>query len=95
MNKAMVKTREGYHGGLRLPYLINLLEITSKSKSFLQLFDEALMSYKAGHLKYMRWLVKKKYIKKTKFRHKGLTPDTPFTEYKITKKGRLFLRMIK
>jgi len=91
----MAKTRQGYHGGLRLPTLVNLLQLTRKPKSFLQLFDEALMSYKAGHLKYVRWLLEKKYIKKTKFTQMGIPHNAPFTEYKITKKGRLFLRMIK
>jgi len=91
----VAKTREGYHGGLRLPYLVNLLQLTKKPISFIDLLDEAMMDYKAGHLKYMRWLVEKKYIKKTKFPQKGLHPSETFTEYKITPKGKLLLELIK
>lgn len=91
----MVKTREGYHGGLRLPYLVNLLQLTTKPISFINLLDEAMMHYKAGHLKYMRWLIEKKYVKKIKFTQKGLHPSETYTEYKITPRGKLLLELIK
>lgn len=94
----MKKKRNSYPKGLHLEYMIDMLKVAKQKPSFSVYFLKSKIKLKKGFLKYLDYFMKKKLIKKTKWKVKKhnipRTIGTPYTRYELTKNGKLFLRIL-
>jgi len=74
--------------GLQLNYLIMFLNTIKRKRRFVEFFNANPLKFKQSFIKYLNYCIEKGFIKKTKYSSKH-------SEFKITKKGKNLLKMLK